>query len=301
MYVSTAGYRWLSTRREPGDEESLGWMLRPIDPEAPTRAYYPVGKDKVTTAFFDTAPTRQGFLTFANQWGPIMSTDPGEGSLLLFTWRFAHRLLKHCAEVWQKIKDAEGGDKEARAGLAGCFRWSEKGVIYAHDPNAAPGLDEPLIAPNDPAFKAFKPGRDTTVLARLLVGRMLTAGLGDETTPEMYVETQRKQKHKRILVRLRPRNLLGALWLTFAAAVADEVPYRHCQACKRYFPATRVDRVFCSAACRQANLRECREEARRLYQVDGQGVEAIARRMKRDAETVRGWIEGPAKKGARRG
>lgn len=57
-----------------------------------------------------------------------------------------------------------------------------------------------------------------------------------------------------------PRSLLGAIWLQFAAAVAEEKHYRRCAMCRTYFElgagVNRSDRKFCSDACRSKNYRK---------------------------------------------
>src|SRR5690606_4406366 len=47
-----------------------------------------------------------------------------------------------------------------------------------------------------------------------------------------------------------PRNLMGAMWVQFAQAIAENDDFRKCQACDRWFPITlgenRKSRLHCS-------------------------------------------------------
>jgi len=72
-------------------------------------------------------------------------------------------------------------------------------------------------------------------------------------------------------LKFQPKNLLAAMWLQFAQAVAGDVQYKHCKHCEKWLEIStgrqgkRSDAVFCSDKCRvkqhQGNIRS----ARRLH------------------------------------
>jgi hypothetical protein len=95
---------------------------------------------------------------------------------------------------------------------------------------------------------------------------------------------------------LQPQNLLGALWLQFAASVDVLKSFLKCALCDAPFeisrdPRTgkRTDARFCSARCRVNHYRSRIERARRLRAAGRSEVE-IARELKAQLSTVRAWL-----------
>jgi hypothetical protein len=109
----------------------------------------------------------------------------------------------------------------------------------------------------------------------------------------------------RIGLHIRPRALIGALWLQFAQTIAGHRKQRQCQQCERWFEiqedtgrpdsdggvarAGRASRLYCSDACRSKAYRKRQSEARRLF-ANGATVEQIARELDSDQKTVGQWI-----------
>lgn len=91
-----------------------------------------------------------------------------------------------------------------------------------------------------------------------------------------------------------PLDLLGAMWLQFADAVAGGKQVRQCPACSGWFVVApggaRVDKQHCSVNCRQKAYQGRRERAAALYARNNSFAKTAAE-LDTDVETVKGWIE----------
>jgi hypothetical protein len=96
-----------------------------------------------------------------------------------------------------------------------------------------------------------------------------------------------------LTVEYQPENLLGAIWLQLALAMAGEKKYRACAFCGRPFELTpdlkRADAQYCKEACRSRAYRARRDKAVELA-AGGKTVKQIARELGSDVQTVRGWL-----------
>lgn len=94
------------------------------------------------------------------------------------------------------------------------------------------------------------------------------------------------------------RNLAGALWLQLARGIDGNMHYIRCRTCARWMEISlqstgfRTNRDYCSDACRSRAYRERQAEAHRL-QKDGMEIKVIAKRLRTDVKTVKGWLEKP--------
>jgi hypothetical protein len=112
----------------------------------------------------------------------------------------------------------------------------------------------------------------------------------------------------RLNVSLGPTNLIGALWLQFAAAVDGLKSFNRCSRCGAPFEVSRDPRTgkrhdarFCSSRCRVGHYRDRIEQARRMRS-NGTTAEKIAHELNARVATVRGWLAGvqePAPKAPR--
>jgi hypothetical protein len=90
-----------------------------------------------------------------------------------------------------------------------------------------------------------------------------------------------------------PVNLLNALWLQFADAVAADTQFRQCPSCGSWFAVAperrRADAQYCKEACRIRAYKERKKEARRLHAA-GRTPNQIAKKLGTTVEVVGGWI-----------
>ena len=97
----------------------------------------------------------------------------------------------------------------------------------------------------------------------------------------------------RLLMRLLPETLVGAMWIQFLEWVQGARSFMRCKQCARWFSISvdtkRADAAYCSAACR---FRAYRWRQARAWELHSSGKVAteIARELGSDARTVRGWI-----------
>jgi hypothetical protein len=98
----------------------------------------------------------------------------------------------------------------------------------------------------------------------------------------------------RQILRPWPSCLASALWLQFAEAVALEKRYRVCKECGEWFEIPRrggrINREYCSNACRSKAYRERQERARTLA-AQGMAPKDIARELDTTALVVRKWLK----------
>jgi hypothetical protein len=97
---------------------------------------------------------------------------------------------------------------------------------------------------------------------------------------------------------LMPQDLIGALWLQFAAAIDARKTFSTCRQCGTHFelsrdPETgkRRDSRYCTARCRVAHYRGRIEKAQQL-KVKGLTPAQIARELGTQVRTVNGWLKG---------
>jgi hypothetical protein len=99
-------------------------------------------------------------------------------------------------------------------------------------------------------------------------------------------------------LRVVPTNLLGAMWIQLAVAIAEDKRFRKCPArdCTVvWFEVStgplgvREDAEFCSARCRHTAYRDRKTSAKQMHR-DGVSVKEIAKSLKTDVRRVRGWL-----------
>ena len=87
--------------------------------------------------------------------------------------------------------------------------------------------------------------------------------------------------------------LLPALWLQFAIAVAEDKQYRRCEVCGRAFElspgANRADRRSCSDKCRVRGYRRRKAQATTM-RAAGAHLREIAKQLETDMGTVKRWV-----------
>jgi hypothetical protein len=143
----------------------------------------------------------------------------------------------------------------------------------------------------DPADGLTLSPRDIRTPGRILLNRWVTRQLRDHVSPVLLLNPERNKS----VIRILPKNLLGAMWLQFARAGAGEVHHHGCKVCGKYITistdqgGSRADRVFCSAACRQRDHRRKVREARAM-KAAGKTVRQIADHFDTEPATIEKWL-----------
>jgi hypothetical protein len=244
--------------------------------------------------FAATGEAPDAVLAFANRYGRLgvaVSLDAPPGSLeprvygeTLAEWRAHIRAMREQVELWDMV---QRGDVER---LARLVRWREAAgpgerllTVYPR------GYSEPHSArgggwPDEP----FHPGEVIgPALASLQTN--VNVRLRGQVSPQLIHDPERGEMG----LYLVPANLLGALWLQLAQAVAGDKEHRQCTQCGKWFEvspgAARPDRVFCSTACRSRAYRGRKERAREMHTA-GKTVKEIAKELGTEAGQVKKWV-----------
>ena len=303
--VATEGYRWVRTKAAPpplgnGNE---GLFLTSAMPLLTPRSYSPLQEyPALFRSFIETAPTEDGILAFANQYGPLggnISTriflpnhhvTQGE---LLGAWQIARDALKQAVTLWDMV---EAGNFE---GVAQHIVWKDKRVDYHSHPgrsvNAVSPVDVPTLATiasqeiRPDLLERFQEG-EVGQPARYYVQEVINRHLEGRISPRLLWNHERTQ----LGLYHVPHGLIGALWLQFAQAIAGNKKYHQCKYCGTWIEmsleASRPTRDYCSNACRFKAYRKRQEDAYRLSQ-EGIPLKEIAKRLGTDTATAKGWIK----------
>jgi hypothetical protein len=263
--VSEAGYQW-ETLKESGTPVLV--VTRPW----PNRTYVPaVEQPALFRVFAEVAPSQQAMLTFANKYGHLGN----------FLWLAGSALVSERADEADPLNDA----LVRRTGLAPDRLGRERPETIAfwrsqiEAMSAACGLWEQVVE-----GKA-----DPDLIGR--VAEAIDRGCRERVENRFSYDARgRTAGWSR-----EPVDLLGAMWLQFADAVAGNKRTRVCSVCDQWFlvaaGAGRTDKEHCSLACRQKAYRKRKQDAVDLYR-KGVSPEEIARKLGSDLDTVKGWLKG---------
>jgi hypothetical protein len=231
-------------------------------------------------------------------------------------WTQAIVAMRRAVEIWDMFETKDV------TGLLRYVRWEEQKppnksmwVYYSH-PEARDGGDQAIrkisyagesyqLVGIEPVLDLFVPG-DVTVPASFLVQRWINKNLKGHTSAQLRYDIE---DGKRIL-QVFPDSLLSAMWLQFARSVAGNLRHRPCKECGRWIEVSpvgvvrprkvdgrlirntqdrfRMNREFCSDACKSRNYRDRRDRAQRLKQ-QGKTVAGIAAELGTPVETIKKW------------
>jgi hypothetical protein len=241
-------------------------------------------------------PTPDAVLAFANSYGrlgiagpwrpPPGATEPRIYGESLVDWYAEIEALREQVDVWDLVRHRDLQE------LARRVRWRD---------NLPPPGEERLVTvypgsyPVDPRSERLGGERDAfdpadiigPALASIQVN--VNQHLSDRVAPRL-LSIPRLGEMRVFLV---PNDLLGALWLQFALALAGEKDHQQCARCGTWFEISpersRPDRVFCSTACRSKAYRRRKELARELHAA-GKSFKEIAAELGSKAQQVKKWV-----------
>jgi hypothetical protein len=298
--VLPRGYRWVrgSLKVRPNVWQP-GWMLvedsepdepprlyDPFTPDEPPRLYDPFTTDPgLFRNFAEVSSDRDSILAFANQYGML-----GIGTWLgRFTpekrtagtrgetpqdWGEAIAAMRRAVELWRMV---ENRDVDR---LSTLIRPSKTAWVYTGAGSVA--RMEPVID--------LPQADDVVAPARFFVARWINDRLQGSAMPQLRYEPETGKW----VIQLIPGNLLSAMWLQFAQSIARNKRYRTCKGCSRWFEIStdetgfRINREFCSDACKSRDYRKRKDQARRL-KAEGKTIVSIARELGTDVETIKKW------------
>jgi hypothetical protein len=327
--VPESGYQWKYIRgftSGPGGEGTVGhqsqvedkphWFLTDgLTPGEPYRMkrYDPLKVEPGLFRNFARVPPkdRDAILAFANQYGnlgvvqALYELAPNEPGRLLGIWGEKHQewaqhidQMQRAVAIWDKV---QAGDV---AGLSRFIRWRRAGGTgyWAYDSHP----DLPRIEVVPPKASPPPPGRHSQLIesveglfkpddvftpARFLVQRWVNAHLKDRASPHLLYQLEYGTQ----VLQIVPHNLLGAMWLQFAHAIAGNKKHRSCKECGKWIEISSEDdgrsarRMFCSDSCKFRDYRRRKDRAQRL-KAEGKPVKAIAKELDTDVETIKKWL-----------
>jgi hypothetical protein len=251
--VSEAGYEWL---------KGMDGRPRLVPRHAPGAGYRVcVPHPGLFREFAKLSPTRDAIQGFAGQYGDLFNRyafEQGAGrddgtvahGSSLGTWTKEIEDMRVLIELWQDIQ------QRRVAALKMLIKWTAKDVGYV--------LTTPKHKADVTIAHADIPGsgfgrfsrKDIVLPARCALQMEINKRIAEQPAVPRLAWTP--DSHQRLI--FVPPNLLGAMWLQFAQAVAGEFELYPCDACGKFFQrgpgGRRADATTCSDACRQRKKRK---------------------------------------------
>ena len=218
----------------------------------------------------------------------------------LKNWATEIAEMKRTLEIWRTLEanDTVGLDQFFVRDDESDW-WTLRGqrvqlpITLPHDEESGIDLFRGDTWRDDPTWR-----EDIGRVARSAVQHSINRNLRQEVVASLLVE----RKTGRMRIRHCPLGLLGAMWLQFARMIEGNLTFRACKLCGRHFEVstsdtgTRVDREFCSDACKSRDYRQRKAKVLEL-RAAGKTPGAIAKETNTNLETVRTWISSNRKRG----
>jgi hypothetical protein len=262
-FVSGAGYEWT------GGRGSRARLCQRNIPKS-GRWYHPLFEYPALFRVFAELQGPDQIRRFADQYGVLFDEysesdsvqEPGRywsigaaRGTSLNAWAQEIADMKCLTEIWDSIR--AGSIKN----LKNLISW-KRGVEYE--------LLTPIRVTSDTlaVAGAAHPFREGEILkpARHVLQREINKRLSDEysltkQTAEgfSYFPILLRRSDDTLRVKIRPGNLLSAMWLQFAQVVGGSYELRQCPICHRHFVPKRSDAVTCKDSCRQKKSRKNRD------------------------------------------
>lgn len=253
--VSKAGYEWLAgvdrrPRLVPRHVPGVGFRLCEPHPG-------------LFREFALLSPTRDAILGFAGQYGDLYNSYALEQSAVredhtgtqgtsFGEWTKEIGDMGVLVELWENIQHRR------IAALKRIVKWTAKSVGYLIATPRRSG--DALLAHADipgSGFSRFN-RKDVLLPARCALQREINKRIAEQPTIPRLAWTP--DHHQRLI--FVPPNLLGAMWLQLAQAVAGEFELYPCDSCGKFFQrgpgGRRADATTCSDACRQRKKRNAK-------------------------------------------
>ena len=308
-HVPIKGYRWIDTNEidhpngERGPRRSLLTTGVGIGVMTEVRIISPLTlRVPLCFQFAETKPTKEAIIKFANEWGELgeqaefvfpddCNGMESKGETLIF-WEESIGEVRRAVRLWQAVQDknqslleCELRFEEVQERALPCWVYTEP-LLNPHENAALPFEYRGFI--EDRRFP-LPPKRNHSFVAMCFVQSWLNKNLKDRCGPFLVWHTERKDFCLRVL----PTSLIGAIWWQFARMVAGETSFRPCKICGKPLEiasgAFRVDREFCSSACRQKDHRAKMSKARELAAVGVSPVK-IAKAIGTTKESILNWL-----------
>jgi hypothetical protein len=270
--------------------------------------------------FARLSPNRDGVIQFANEHGNLglprpvplpAPATPGRPPLawveILPDWQREIDEFRRAVEVWDMLRDGDA------AGLSRLIRWRsgdepdrlpmgpEEGWFYENGPEPGAFVGSDAAGGDQPPHRwvakriQVEPGLcqpgDPLTPGLLLLGGWINEHLKIHTSPRVRLD----RAVGKLVLRIVPKNLLGAMWLQFAHSIDGNKEHRSCKECGNWFEISSEDdgrtarKTFCSDPCKSRDYRRRKERAGALRS-EGKSVQQIAKELDTDLTTVKKWV-----------
>lgn len=289
--VPRAGYRWVTAEDAQTGREGrylvAGTGKRGGDVSMPLE-----GEPELFRAFSRLPATEEAFLDFANAHGCLGTAVPwaypviGGRRIPGESLRDRLRQVSAMEEAVSLLETAEVGDEEQ---LRRWIRIQKTGrAVYRRATRFRREGGLAIGGEGDERTPYLRKG-DLRRAATFFAQQLANPQLEQHTCSRLVYDPGTE----RLVMRMVPRNLLGAMWTQLAEWAQGERIYRKCDVCLKVFMldprAKRKHGRFCGRKCQMRAYRKRQERARRL-RAQGMTPSAIARELDSDTQTVRGWL-----------
>jgi hypothetical protein len=259
-------------------------------------------------------------LKFANEFGnlgvgvPLNLAAADDPNRLLGVWGETHAewmrqidAMHQALAIWDMFRVRD------EAGLRHFIRWQDaqfsedgrtptraEGWVYSRyrgNPNSKASLRRPLLSSwwtsqlIQPVQDLFTK-TDVFMPALFLVQRWVNQQLEHHVSPRLLYHLDLRKE----VVRIVPKNLLGAMWLQLAEAIDGRKDYRTCKECGRWFEISSrqsehrtARRLFCTEPCKSRDYRRRKDRALEL-KAKGESLKDIAKDVGTEIATVKRWL-----------
>lgn len=225
------------------------------------------------------------------------SFDPAEDQIV---WHYHIAQMRSVVRIYDALNDHRPGDLRTwvlpePGSRSGELRAEKRSSGLSHrwyvDLQIPPGQWHEVTALTDRP-PDDSPGIDRQTAAQRLLIELTNRNLRDFCAPVLLPRPRRSDAYS---LKMQPDNLVGACWWQFARLLLGEASFRPCKVCKRPIELSRdgegfrVDREFCSPACKAKDYRSRVRQAKELF-AKGKSVSQIAKALGTEAETARKWL-----------
>jgi hypothetical protein len=213
--------------------------------------------------------------------------------------------IRECTDLWELLKKPDLGE------LAKRVLWKPvpggHSIVYRESRRLGTNLKEDVIAdPNNrpEVFQRFAIG-DVVGPSWLYIERTINKHIkGRVSTQLIYHDefVQSTADFKPLRLHTLPHDMLGAIWLQFAEAMAGAKNFEKCLTCGNWFEisldASRMGRKYCQEACKSKAYRDRKLEAILLYGT-GKTHDQIATELNVEKKQVKKWLGEKRGKGSK--
>jgi hypothetical protein len=311
--VVAGGHRWI--RAKPfgaRDKPDSTYLVDGAAPGVPYKyeRYLPLKEETgLFKIFAEAEPTEESISEFADRFGMLRGDDREKivpkvpignphqnivGGETFNEWAGEIFAMRQAVYLWDLVRNAD------LATLGQLFTLREDDIIFDSTPEGVDLKTKPP-KPLSTHIRSFSRDRggpggeqrfekgDLIQPALYHLQGIVNDRLKAETASRLLWDADSRD----LVLRMVPKNLLGAIWFQFAEMVSKKQGLKQCEQCGKWFRVAagigRTDKKYCSQRCRTQWYRHRTAQAARLY-TRGKAPAEIAKQFETDVRTVEVWI-----------